>query len=80
MNDKPQLGVVRVSAAGATFDVPYFAEDEFARMVFAIRATDAFDFANIFIPYRAIDWMVKIPMNTPERHDTGELTSGMTRQ
>ena len=78
MNDKPQLGVVRVSAAGATFDVPYFEDQEFARMVFAARATDAFDLHGIFIPYRAIDWMVKIPNAVLE----GQMgfTPGMTRQ
>lgn len=77
MNDKPQLGVIRVCAAGATFDIPYFAEDEFTRVVFATRATDAFDANGIFVPYRAIDWMIKIPMNVLEGQGS---TSGMTRQ
>jgi hypothetical protein len=78
MNDKPQqLGVVRICAKGTVFEIPYFAEHEFRQLVFATRANDALDHNGVFVPYRAIDWMVQVPVGTPERHD---FSQEMTRQ
>ena len=43
MNDRKQLGIIRISAHGTLFEVPYFEEADFAKTVVAVRAHQGYE-------------------------------------
>lgn len=79
-----QLGMIHICARGVIHKVPYFAEDEFARNVIAVRSHDAYDAHGLYVPYQAIDWMVRVPEGTQNTVDdlteSGEFGRGAMRQ
>ena len=86
MNDRKQLGIIRISAHGTLFEVPYFEEADFARTVVAVRAHQGYEPAQsgVFIPYHAIDWMARVPSGSRETVEdltgSGAFGRGATRQ
>ena len=71
-----RLGVIRIVTPAAAFEIPYSEETAFTHTVVAVRSNGGFQNNELFIPYAAINFIVKVPDQTPV---TSEY-AGMTKQ
>ena len=80
MNDKPQLGMIRINANGALFEIPYFEDAEFDQVVIAMRLAGCYHRNGLYIHEREIAWMVRVPSSVVETSTMMGEHGPMTRQ